>query len=79
MTPSCETHFRASDPAAPSSPSQPIEVKTSTNVTWKDLKGLRTFLEEFAPRVKGGVVLYGGSTVDWVAGNVLAVPWWMVT
>ena len=56
----------------------PVEVKTSANVTWKDLKGVRTFLEEHAPRAKAGVVLYAGSEVAWVANNVLAVPWWMV-
>ncbi|HEX5435821.1 MAG TPA: ATP-binding protein [Gemmatimonadaceae bacterium] len=56
----------------------PIEVKTTTQPSTKDLAGMKVFLEEYADRAAAGVLLYAGEQAFWIAKNVLAAPWWMV-
>lgn len=56
----------------------PIEFKTSTQPSTKNLASMNVFLEEYAPRAKAGLMLYTGDQTFWVAKNVLAVPWWRV-
>jgi hypothetical protein len=56
----------------------PMEVKATTQPGTNDLKGLRAFMDEYADRVSGALLLHGGTQVFWIARNVLAAPWWMV-
>jgi predicted AAA+ superfamily ATPase len=55
-----------------------IEVKCKTNPGLNDTRGLRAFIEEYDENVLGGLLLYGGDEVFWIAKRVLAVPWWKV-
>jgi predicted AAA+ superfamily ATPase len=56
----------------------PIEVKTTTQPSTRDLASMQVFLEEYADRAKAGILLYTGEQTFWVGRNVLAVPWWKV-
>ena len=56
----------------------PIEVKAAGRVTPRDARHLQTFRAEYGDAVLGGLVLYGGEEVFWLAEGILAVPWWKV-
>lgn len=56
----------------------PIEVKTSKAVDGTAARGLRRFLDEHSKRAAGGLVLYAGERMVWLAERILAVPWWRV-
>ena len=55
----------------------PIEVKATANPRLRDTVRLRTFRKEY-PEARAGLLLHDGQTVEWLAPDVLAVPWWRV-
>lgn len=54
----------------------PIEIKSSTRPTLRDVKGLRSFMKEYHGECLGGLLIHGGDETSWIAPDVLAVPWW---
>ena len=56
----------------------PIEVKASSRVRLGDTADLRSFRAQYGKKARAGLLLYTGSVVDWLAPDVLAVPWWKV-
>jgi predicted AAA+ superfamily ATPase len=56
----------------------PIEVKAAERLVPADAKGLETFLDEYASRADGGLLLYGGREIHPLTRRVLAAPWWAV-
>ena len=56
----------------------PIEVKASARPRLSDAKHLRSFRAEYGKKARPGLLLHTGSTVEWLAPDVLAVPWWRV-
>ena len=56
----------------------PIEVKATTRPRLGDARHLRTFNAEYAGQTRIGLLVYGGDTIEWLAPDVLAVPWWRV-
>jgi predicted AAA+ superfamily ATPase len=54
----------------------PVEVKSGAKVAYADTKSLRLFMDEYADKADGGLVLYSGNDVFWVADRILAMPWW---
>lgn len=54
----------------------PIEVKSSTRPTLRDVKGLRKFMTDYHGDCLGGLLIHGGDETKWIAPNVLAIPWW---
>lgn len=56
----------------------PIEVKTSGRPRIGDAKHLRTFRTEYGKKARAGLLLHNGKTLDWLAPDVLAAPWWTV-
>lgn len=56
----------------------PIEVKASGRPHFRDTVHLRTFRKEYRDKARSGLLLHTGSAVEWVAPDVLAVPWWRV-
>lgn len=56
----------------------PIEVKASGRPTLADTAHLRTFRKEYEKRSLPGLLLHNGTTVEWLAPDVLAAPWWRV-
>ena len=55
----------------------PIEVK-SGRPRLRDTAHLRTFIKEYKDRSLPGLLLHDGDSLEWMAPNVLAAPWWMV-
>lgn len=53
-----------------------IEVKSGLRPSYADAVNLRTFIDEYGDRVRGGLVLHAGTETYWLAANVLATPWW---
>lgn len=53
----------------------PIEVKSTTSPGERDIRGLVAFREEYGDRFLGGLLLYDGEDVQWVADRILAAPW----
>jgi uncharacterized protein len=56
----------------------PIEVKATTRPRLSDAANLRVFLSEYADRSRAAVLLHAGEHIEWLAPDVLAVPWWRV-
>ena len=56
----------------------PIEVKAGTRPRLSDATHLRSFRAEYGKRSRAGLLLHTGSVTEWLAPDVLAVPWWRV-
>jgi predicted AAA+ superfamily ATPase len=56
----------------------PIEVKATGRPRLGDARHLRTFRAEYGRKARAGLLLHTGSTLEWLASDVLAVPWWRV-
>lgn len=56
----------------------PIEVKATDRPRLADVAHLRSFREEYGARSRPGLLLHTGTVVEWLAPEVLAVPWWKV-
>jgi len=56
----------------------PIEIKATGRPRLVDAAHLRTFRAEYGTQARAGLLLHTGSTLEWIAPDVLAVPWWRV-
>jgi predicted AAA+ superfamily ATPase len=56
----------------------PVEVKATARPRLGDARHLRTFRAEYGERARRGLLLHTGSTLEWIAPDVLAAPWWRV-
>ena len=56
----------------------PIEIKATGRPRLGDATHLRTFRAEYGKKARSGLLLHTGSTLEWLAPDVLAVPWWRV-
>ncbi len=56
----------------------PIEVKATARPRLADCAHLRTFRSEYGKKARAGLLIHTGSTLEWLAPDVLAVPWWRV-
>jgi len=56
----------------------PVEVKAGARPRLGDAAHLRSFRAEYGKRARAGLLLHTGSTLDWLAPDVLAAPWWRV-
>ena len=56
----------------------PIEIKSGRTPRLSDVKNLRSFLDQYEDVTRSGLLLHGGDSLEWIAPNVLAAPWWMV-
>lgn len=56
----------------------PIEIKATTRPRLRDAAHLRTFRKEYGDQARAGLLLHTGSTLEWLAPDVLAAPWWQV-
>jgi uncharacterized protein len=56
----------------------PIEVKATTRPRLGDIAHLRSFRAEYGKKARAGLLLHSGKTVEWLAPDVLAAPWWRV-
>lgn len=56
----------------------PIEIKATARPRLADTWHLRTFRAEYGAAARAGLLLHSGTTLEWLAPDVLAVPWWRV-
>lgn len=56
----------------------PIEVKTTARPRLGDAAHLRSFRGEYGKKARAGLLLHTGNTLEWLAPDVLAAPWWRV-
>lgn len=56
----------------------PIEVKAGARPRLAEARHLRSFRTEYGNRARAGLLVHTGSTLEWLAPDVLAVPWWRV-
>ena len=56
----------------------PIEVKATNRPRLGDAAHLRTFRTEYGKKARAGLLLHTGAALEWLAPDVLAVPWWRV-
>lgn len=56
----------------------PIEVKATTRPRLADAVHLRTFRAEYGKKARSGLLLHAGTSLEWLAPDVLAAPWWKV-
>ena len=56
----------------------PIEVKATGRPRLSDTAHLRTFRAEYGANARAGLLLHTGTTLEWLAPDVLAAPWWRV-
>jgi uncharacterized protein len=56
----------------------PIEVKATSRPRLAEAAHLRTFRQEYGKKSRAGLLLHTGSSLEWLAPDVLAAPWWKV-
>lgn len=56
----------------------PIEVKSTARPRISDAAHLRRFRADYGKQARAGLLLHGGSTIEWLAPDGLAAPWWVV-
>lgn len=56
----------------------PIEIKASARPRLADAVHLRSFRAEYGKQARAGLLLHTGSSLEWLAPDVLAAPWWRV-
>lgn len=56
----------------------PIEIKATGRPRLADTVHLRTFRAEYGKKSHPGLLLHTASTLEWLAPDVLAAPWWKV-
>ena len=56
----------------------PIEVKATRRPRLRDAANLRSFRAEYGRTTRAGLLLHGGNSLEWLAPEVLAAPWWKV-
>ncbi|TAH38426.1 MAG: ATP-binding protein [Planctomycetota bacterium] len=56
----------------------PIEVKATGRPRLSDAAHLRAFRTEYGKQARAGLLLHGGSALEWLAPDVLVAPWWRV-
>jgi len=56
----------------------PIEIKCAARPRLRDAAHLRSFRAEYGETARRGLLLHTGSTMEWLAPDVLAAPWWKV-
>jgi hypothetical protein len=56
----------------------PIEIKATGRPRLGDARHLRTFRAEYGKKARAGLLLHTGNTLEWIAPDVLAAPWWKV-
>lgn len=54
----------------------PIEVKSTARPRLGDVKHIRSFRAEYGPNARAGLLIHTGDVTEWLAPDVLAVPWW---
>ena len=55
----------------------PIEIKSTGRPRLRDTVNLRAFRAEYGETARAGLLLHDGETLEWLAPDVLAAPWWM--
>jgi hypothetical protein len=53
-------------------------VKSTARPRLGDTTHLRTFRAEYGKKARAGLLLHTGNTIEWLAPDVLAAPWWRV-
>ncbi|HRO58940.1 MAG TPA: ATP-binding protein [Burkholderiaceae bacterium] len=56
----------------------PIEIKAAARPRLGDAAHLRSFRSEYGKQARTGLLLHTGNTIEWLAPDVLAAPWWRV-
>ncbi|HXK23246.1 MAG TPA: ATP-binding protein [Myxococcota bacterium] len=56
----------------------PIEIKAAARPRLSVAAHLRSFRAEYGRKARAGLLLHTGSTLEWLAPDVLAAPWWRV-
>ncbi len=56
----------------------PIEVKATSRPRLNDATHLQTFQSEYGKKSHAALLLHTGTTLQWLASDVLAAPWWKV-
>lgn len=56
----------------------PIEIKAGARPRLAEAAHLRSFRAEYGKKARAGLLLHTGSTLEWLAPDVLAAPWWRV-
>ena len=54
----------------------PVEIKSAGRPRLGDAARLRAFRAEYGSEARAGLLLHTGSALEWLAPDVLAVPWW---
>jgi len=53
----------------------PIEIKSKSNLTAYDLRGLKSFRENFKNKCKQAIIIYAGKELYKISENTTAIPW----
>jgi len=56
----------------------PIEIKAAARPRLGDAASLRSFRKEYGAKARAGLPLPTGGTLEWLAPDVLAAPWWTI-
>ncbi len=56
----------------------PVEIKATARPRLGDARHLRSFRAEYGKSARAALLLHTGNTIEWLAPDVLAAPWWRV-
>ncbi len=56
----------------------PLEIKATARPRLADAAHLLSFRAEYGEKARAGLLLDTGSETEWLAGGILAAPWWRV-
>lgn len=56
----------------------PIEVKATARPRLSDAANLRSFIKAYGKKARHGLLLHTRKTSEWLAPDLLTVPWWRV-
>src|SRR5882757_3963972 len=56
----------------------PIEVKSTARPRLRDATHLHTFRAEYGKKARAGLLVHTGTSIEWLAPDILAVPWWKI-
>lgn len=55
-----------------------VECKSGSRPGHNDARSLRVFIEEYGQKVRGALLLHGGSETYGLGDRILATPWWRI-
>ncbi len=72
------SQFPSRNPGTPAKSRLLLVTNGTSRSSPADCVHLRSFRTEYGNKARAGLLLHTGSSIEWLAPDVLAAPWWRV-